>query len=130
MCECVPWLSLGYVQVVIEIVDMHLSVTETSPRSDMKVADDFVDAESAFDAATLASLFIKFLRIMFSLALFYILATSECPRHGSVGLAHFFAGVAATRFRCFWGSGGTVTIAAIIWVKVAGCFIPMTSSRR
>lgn len=67
---------------------------------------------------------------MFPLALFDVLATAESPGHGGVGLAHFFTGVAATRFRCLGGSGGAVTVAAIVWIEVGSSFISVANNGR
>ena len=57
---------------------------------------------------------------MFPLALFDILATSKGPRDRGISFAHFFAGIAATRFDGCRGSDGAVAIAAVVGIKVRG----------
>ena len=57
---------------------------------------------------------------MFPLALFDILATSKGPRDRGISFAHFFAGIAATRFDGCRGSDGAVAVAAVVGIKVRG----------
>ena len=66
---------------------------------------------------------------MFALTLFDIFAAAKGPGNRGVGLAHFFAGVAAAGFHGCGGRDGAVAVAAIFGVEVRGRFFSMTRRR-
>lgn len=86
----------------------------------MEVANDLVDLDAALKTASLLTLFVKVLSVVFALALLNTLATAERPRHRGVGVADFVAGVTAAGLLCVGGGGGTVAFAAVIGGKVGG----------
>ena len=48
----------GALEVIVQIVHMHLSITETSTGRDVKIPNDFVHPEASLDPATLLSLLV------------------------------------------------------------------------
>ena len=86
----------------------------------MEVSHDFVDPDSAFDAASFPALGIEVFGVVFTLALFYALATAEGPGDGGVSFADFVAGVAASGFDACSGGRGAVTFAAVGGVEMLG----------
>jgi hypothetical protein len=64
---------------VVEVVDVHIAVTETPSRCDVEVPDNFVDSQATLYAASLTPLGIQALGIVFSLTLLDVLATSKSP---------------------------------------------------
>ena len=46
----------GGVEVVVQVVNVHVAVAEAAAGRDVEIAHDFVDAEVAFDAAALLAL--------------------------------------------------------------------------
>jgi hypothetical protein len=65
--------------VVLQVVRVHHTVAETLSRREMEVSDDLVDADPAFDPASLFSLEVQVLRVVLPLALLYVLSSSEGP---------------------------------------------------
>lgn len=111
-------MPLRNIQIVIQIVYVHLSVTETSSRGNVEISHDFINAKSAFYAAALAPLLVEFLRIVFSLALLDVLTATKRPTDGGISFAHFFAGVTAAGFGGFWRRWGAVAVPAIARVEM------------
>ena len=110
------------VQVIIQIVHVHGAVAETAAGRDVEIANDFVDAEAAFDAAALAALGVELFAVVLALALFDVFAAAEGPGDAGIGFADFFAGVAAVGFGgCGWG-GRAVAVAAVVGGEVGGFF--------
>jgi hypothetical protein len=66
-------------EVVLEVVHVEVAVREGLPGGDVEVANDFVDLDAALEAASLLTLFVKVLGVVFALALLYTLATTERP---------------------------------------------------
>lgn len=67
------------IEVVVEIMYMHVTVAETSAWCNMKIANDFVHPEPAFYSATLFALLIQLFRVMLSLTLFDVFSAPEGP---------------------------------------------------
>ena len=86
------------VEVVVQIVYVHVAIAEAAPGRDVEVADDLVDAQVAFDAAPFAPLLVETLTIAFAFALLDAFAATEGPAVGGVGFADIVAGVAAAGF--------------------------------
>ena len=78
VCKDVASLN-GSIKKVVEIMHVHVAVAETSSRCNMEISNDLIDADPAFDPATLLSLRIQSLPIMFTLALLDILTSPESP---------------------------------------------------
>ena len=110
----------GALEVVVQVVHVHVAVAEAAARRDVEVADDLVDAQPALDAAAFFALRVQPLAVVLSLALLDVLAAAEGPRHGGVGFAHLFARVAAAGFDGVGGSVGAVAAAAVVGVEVHG----------
>jgi hypothetical protein len=64
---------------VVEVVDVHIAITEAPPRCDVEVPDNFVDSQATFYAASLTPLGIQALGIVLPLTLLDVLATSKSP---------------------------------------------------
>jgi hypothetical protein len=60
--------------VVLKVMNVHVTIAEGPTRREVEIADNFVDADRASDSAALVSLLLKFLRIVFTLALLDFLA--------------------------------------------------------
>lgn len=52
--------------VILEIVNVHVTVAETSARSKMEVSNHLVDTQATLDTAPLLSLLVQLLSIMLS----------------------------------------------------------------
>lgn len=50
--------SIWNIQIIIQVMHMHLTIAETSSRCDVKVANHLVHTEAAFYAASLPSLLV------------------------------------------------------------------------
>ena len=96
MGEGVASLYWG-VEVIDEIVNMHIAVAETSSGCNMEVAYHLVDADHAFYSATLMSLCVKALAIPFSLTLFNAFSSSKSPVIRGIRLPNLVASIATTR---------------------------------
>ena len=59
MCEGVTRLPWWNIQIVVQVVDVHLSVAETPSWSNVKIPNNFVDAKASFYTAALALLLVK-----------------------------------------------------------------------
>ena len=77
--ESVLGLALWYVEIVLQIMHVHLPIAETSPGGNVKVSYDFIDPEAPFNAASLVSLRIELLAVMLTFALFDALTSPESP---------------------------------------------------
>ncbi len=130
MAESVPRLPLRHIEVIIQIVHVHLPVAETAPRRDVEVTNHLVHAEAALDAAALAALRVQQVAVVFALALLDALAAAEGPADRGVGFADFFAGVAAAGFDGRGGRGGTEAVAAVVWGEMGGWVVAVEIQRR
>ena len=110
----------GALEVVIQVVHVHVAVAEAAPGRDVEVADHLVDAQAALDAAAFLALGVQPLAVVLPLALLDVLAAAEGPRHGRVRFPHFFARVAAAGLDGVGGRVGAVAAAAVVWVEVHG----------
>ena len=90
-------------EIILQIMHVCLSITEGFAGREMEVSDDFVDADSAFDAAPFAALFVEVLGVVFAGTLFDVFAPAKGPGDAGVGFADFGAGVAAAGFDCIGG---------------------------
>lgn len=66
-------------EVVLQVVHVKVAVREGLPGGDVEIANDFVDLDAALETASLLTLFVKVLRVVFALALLHTLATTERP---------------------------------------------------
>lgn len=69
----------GGIEVVVEIMYMHVAIAETSAWCNMKVANDFVHPKPAFYSAALFPLLIQLFRVMLPLTLFHVFSAPEGP---------------------------------------------------
>lgn len=123
-CVLICWREASF-GVVCNVVDVHVSAGEAAAGGDVEVADDFVDADHAFKAASLAALGVDALGVVFALALFDVGAFAERPLLLSVCFPDFVAGVTATGLDGIsWGCCAAA-LAAVFGVKVFG-FVRMT----
>jgi hypothetical protein len=67
------------VPVVLEVVDVHVSIAEAAARGDVEVSDNLVHAQVAVDAAALVPLLVQLLGVVLALALLDALALTESP---------------------------------------------------
>jgi len=115
MRECVAMLNRA-LEVIVQIVDMHVAVAEAPTWRDMEITDNFVDPESALYPASFFTLRIQTLCIPFSLALLNVFASTESPRDRSICFAHLFACIAAASFlsvgRC-WSAEAAAAVGGI-----------------
>jgi hypothetical protein len=110
------------IEEVVKIVDMHIPVAETPSRGDMEISNNLVNSQTPLNTAALLSLRIQSFCIVFTLALLYILASSEGPGHTGIRFSNFVTGITASRFLCVRRWCCTVTATAVIRVKVC-CLI-------
>ena len=82
-------------EIVFQIVDMHVAIAEGLPRREVEVSYNFVDADPALDAAAFLPLCVEVLGVMFALALLDTLATAKRPRNTGISFAHLVTVVAA-----------------------------------
>jgi hypothetical protein len=61
----------------------------------MEISYDLVDPDTPFNAASFFSLRVQSFSIVFALALFDVLASSESPGNAGICLSHFVASIAA-----------------------------------
>lgn len=125
MGENVASLNRG-IEVVIEIVDVHIAIAETASRGDVEVAYDLVDSDSSLNAASFLSLRVQSFSVMFPLALFDILASSKCPGNTGVCLSHFVASITATGFLSIRRRVCAVTPSTVIGVQVRSLVITVS----
>lgn len=88
----------GGVPVVLEVVNVHVSVAEATARGKVEVSDDLVDTQVTLDTAALLALLLQSLGVVLARALLDVLALTESPRSLRVRLSDFLAGVAASGF--------------------------------
>lgn len=69
------------VEVVVQVVYMHVGTAEASAWRHMKVAHHLVDPQVAFNTAAFFSLRIQPLAIVFAFALLHVLTSSKGPGH-------------------------------------------------
>lgn len=66
-------------EIVIQIMNMQVSVRETLSGRNVEIADDLVNTDSTLETASLFALFVKMLGVVFSFALFDTFAAAEGP---------------------------------------------------
>ena len=109
------------VEVVVQVVHVHVAVAEALARREVEVAHHLVDADAALDAAAFAALLVEVLAVVFALALLDVLASAKRPAHAGVGVSHFVAGVAAAGLARRTGSRRAIAFPAVIWIQVLAC---------
>jgi hypothetical protein len=113
------------VEVIVQIVYVHVAVAETPSRCNMEVAYDLVYANTPLNTASFISLRVQALCIVFSLALLHILPSSKCPGHTGICLSYFVTGIAAASLLCIAGRVGAVTATAIFRVQMRSFLVPV-----
>ena len=78
VCKSVATFNRALV-VVVEVVYVHIAITETPPWCYVEITDNLVHPQASFYAAALSPLFIQPLSIVFALTLFNILPSTESP---------------------------------------------------
>lgn len=69
------------IEVVVQVVNVHISVTETASGGNVEVTHDLVDSNAAFNSASLFSLRVQPFAVVLALALLDVLASSKGPRY-------------------------------------------------
>jgi hypothetical protein len=108
----------GCIKVVIKVMYVHIAIAETTARCHMEIANDLIDSKASFYSASLSSLRIQSLSIVFALALLDVLTSSKCPGDRSIGLADFVASVAAPWLLRVRRRICTIAFATIVWSKM------------
>jgi len=114
------------VEVVLQIVHVHISVTETLAWRKVEVANDLVHTDAAFDTAALAALFVKVFAVVFALALLDALAATKRPRDAGVGITNFGARVATAGLLRIGWRWRTKALTAVVGRHVR-CFALVTA---
>ena len=106
------------IEVVIEIMNVHISVAETPPWRNVEVSNDLIDTNSSLYAASFLALGIQSLAVVFALALLYIFSSSKGPRLAGICLSNFVTGVTTAGFLCSRGSGCAITCTAVLRIQM------------
>jgi len=101
-------------EVVLEVVHVHVASGERLSRRNVEVSNDLVDANAALQTASLLSLLVEVLGVVFTLALLDALATTKRPRYRSVCVADLVASVTAAGLDRVGGSRCAVALSAVI----------------
>ena len=113
-------LSLGLFPVVLQIVNVHISVAEASAGGEMKVANNFVHLQETINTAALSALLLQSLGVVLALALLKGSTATKGPRNLRVSLADFLAAVAAAGLLDVVRRRGTTAIATVAGIQVLG----------
>jgi hypothetical protein len=112
-------------EIVLQIVHMHVAVGEGLSRGNVEVSNDLVDLDATLQTTSLLALFVEVFGVVLSLALLDTLATTKRPRDRGISVADFVAGVTAVGLLSVGGSGCTVAFAAVIGGQMGGfIFVP------
>lgn len=111
-----------FFEEVLEVMGVDVTGGEAAAGGDVEVADDFVDADDAFEAAAFAALGVDALGVAFAVALFDVLTFAEGPGFLRIGFADFVAGVATARFHDALGGWRAAAFAAVVRGEVFGDF--------
>lgn len=122
VCERVTTLDRA-LEIVIQIVDMHVAITEAPARRDVEITDDLIDPKSAFYPTSFLALRIETLGIPFSLALLDVLAPPKRPGDRSICFADIFASVTAASFLGVGRAWSAVAAAAVRGIEMGSYFI-------
>lgn len=113
--------SVGLVlEVVLEVVNVHVAVGERLSGRNVEVSDDFVDTDVSLQAASLPALLVEVLGVVLTFTLFHTFAATKRPRDGGVGITDFVAGVAAAGLDRVRGRGCAETFTAVVGVEMRG----------
>jgi hypothetical protein len=107
-------------EVIFQVVNMHVASGERFSRSNVEVSDHLVDLDATLKTTALLSLSIEVLGVVFALALLYTLATTERPGYRGVCVANLVAGVAAAGLEPIGWRGRTIAFSAVVWCKMLG----------
>ena len=105
-------------EVVLQVMNVKVTVREGLSGSDMEVSNDFVHTDAALKATSLLALCIEMFRIVLTFALLDSLTTAEGPRDGSVGVSDFVASLAAAGLGAIGRGGSAVTFTAVVGGKM------------
>jgi hypothetical protein len=111
------------IEVVIEIMYVHVAIAEASPWCDMEVANDFVDSKASLYPTPLPPLRVQSLSIMFALALLDIFTTPESPGDRGVRLPNFITSIATAWFLRIRRRICTIASTTIGWIKMCRLII-------
>lgn len=128
VCEDMPSLN-RCVEIIVQIVDVHIAVAETPSRCNVEVAHDLVHTNSSLNTTPLVSLRVQSLCIVFSLALLYILTTSKSPGYTGIRLSYFVASITAASFLCVRWRIRAVTSTTIIRVQMRSFFVSVRNEK-
>lgn len=101
--------------VVVEIMNVHIAVTEAPTWRDVEVSDNLVDSQITLNAASLVALGIQSFPVVFPFALLNSLAPTKGPSHSSISFAYLVASVAAARLQCTFRRVCAEAFTAVIW---------------
>lgn len=125
MSEIVRLHAIGEVPVVLEIVDVHVTIAEASAGSKMEVSNDLVDLQQALNTATLFPLLVQSLRVMLPLALLHTLASAKGPRRLRISLSNLVTGIAAARLLSVGRRSSSVTATTVVGIQVLGLLMQL-----
>ena len=113
-------LAIRGLDIVLQVVDVHISVAEAAARSQMEVSNNLVNLEGALDATSFGSLRVQLLGVVFALTLLDVLSPAKSPRGLRVGFSNFVAAVTAPRLDSVAGGRRTVAVTAVCRVEMNG----------
>lgn len=116
--ERVSALDRG-VPVVLEVVDVHVSVAEAAAGGDVEVTNDLVHTQPTIDTATFVALGLEVLGVVFPFALLDALAGTKSPGGLGVRFTDLVAGVAASGLLRVVRWACAVARAAVVGVQMS-----------
>lgn len=105
-------------EVILEVVYVHVSGRERLSRRDVEVADNLVDSNATLETATFLTLFVEMFGVVFALALLHSLAATKRPRYRGVCVADIVAGVTAVGLDGIGRSRRTIALSTVIGVEM------------
>ena len=112
-------------EVVLQVVDVHVAVRKGLSRCDVEVANDLVHFDTALETAAFLALGIEMLGVVLALTLFHTLAATKGPRDGGVCVSYIIAGVAAAGLLGVGWRGSSVAFTAVVGVEMSSfVFVP------
>lgn len=117
---------VGTSPVILEIMNVHITVAEGLSGGEVKISHDLVDADAAFYATAFSALFVKVLRVVLARTLFHVFSSAKGPRNASVGITDFGTSVAAASLLGVSRSWGSIAFSAVIGIKMRGRIVAVT----
>lgn len=106
------------IPVVLQIVNVHVHVTEAPSGGEVKVPNDLVHPKTTFNTATLSALLLQLFGVVLSFALLDVLATAKSPRCLRVGFSDLVASGTASGLDSIARSGCAVAGTAVVGIEM------------